>query len=144
MGIKKQEFYEGAAVYLLARSGQLENIRYESPFFRVNDKITLLLKYSTRKRSPWGFTFTIDEQNALESCVANSAIIGLICGSDGVVSLPYAWYLDIAAPRNSAIHISCYRGHNKHYEINGPDGTLNKKVAPSDWRRLLGPEVKRI
>lgn len=33
MAIKKQEFYEGAALHLLARSGGISNIRYETPFF---------------------------------------------------------------------------------------------------------------
>lgn len=65
MAIKKQEFYEGAALHLLVRSGGIMSIRYEAPFFLLNDNVLIYLKYSTKGRSPWGFTFTTDEQIAL-------------------------------------------------------------------------------
>jgi hypothetical protein len=55
MAIKKQEFYEGAALYLLARSGLVTGIRVEPPFFVLNNSVSVLLKYTTGKRSPWGF-----------------------------------------------------------------------------------------
>lgn len=140
MAIKKQEFYEGAAIYLLARTGLVKSIRYESPFFRINETICALLKHSTRKRSPWAFTVTPAEQSDLQNCTAPEKVFGLICGSDGVVSLPYESYLTIALPRDAAIHISCYRNHNEHYEINGPEGTLTRKIAPSAWPRILNSE----
>lgn len=65
MAIKKQEFYEGAALHLLVRSGRVTSIRYDSPLFLVNNQVLVLLKYSTKGRSPWGFTFTTDEQALL-------------------------------------------------------------------------------
>lgn len=137
MAIKKQEFYEGAALHLLARNGCIKSIRYDPPLFLVNDEILLLLKYSTKGRSPWGFTFTTDEQWLLESVSEKKIVIGLVCGADGVASLTYDQYKGIATARNSAIHIACYRGHGEHYEVSGPDGTLGYKVAPSNWQKLL-------
>lgn len=138
MAIKKQEFYEGAALHLLARNGGITSIRYESPLFVVNNQLLVLLKYSTKGRSPWGFTFTTDEQTVLQSKASERKIvIALICGADGVASFNYDEYISVATPRNSAIHIACYRQHGEHYEINGPDGTLDGKVAPSNWQRLL-------
>jgi len=53
LAIKKQEFYEGAALHLLARSGRLSSVRYAAPFFLLNNELTVLLKYSTKGRSPW-------------------------------------------------------------------------------------------
>jgi len=138
MAIKKQEFYEGAALHLLARNGGITSIRYESPLFVVNNQLLVLLKYSTKGRSPWGFTFTTDEQSLLHSKASDCKIvIGLVCGADGVAAFTYDAYRSVAAPRNSAVHIACYRQHGEHYEINGPDGTLDGKVAPSNWQRLL-------
>jgi len=67
MAIKKQEFYEGAALHLLARTGGIMSIRYDAPFFLLNDQLLVILKYSTRGRSPWGFTFTRDEQVLLQN-----------------------------------------------------------------------------
>ena len=53
MAISKQDFYEGAAVYLLARTGNATSIRYDPPFFLINASLLVYLKYSTRTRSPW-------------------------------------------------------------------------------------------
>lgn len=140
MGIKKQEFYEGAALHLLARAGRITSIRYEAPFFLLNGHLSILLKYSTRGRSPWGFTFTTDEQAILKVAACKSRIvIGLVCGADGVAAFQYDDYLSIAAHGGSAVHVSCYRQRGEYYEVNGPDACLGRKVAPSDWRRILEP-----
>lgn len=138
MGIKKQEFYEGAALHLLARTGGITSIHYKAPFFVLNNQLLVLLKYSTKGRSPWGFTFTTDEQMLLQRRASEfKTVIGLICGADGVAGFTYETYSKIATPRNSAIHIACYRQHGEYYEVNGPDGKLNGKVAPSNWQRIL-------
>jgi hypothetical protein len=138
MAIKKQEFYEGAALHLLARTGGIMSIQYEAPFFVLNNQLLVHLKYSTRGRSPWGFTFTEDEQTLLQNRASEfKTVIGLICGADGVAAFTYDAFLRVAAPRKSAIHIACYRQHGEHYEVNGPDGMLDGKVAPSNWQRIL-------
>ena len=138
MAIKKQEFYEGAALHLLTRTGRITSIRYDSPLFLVNNQVLVLLKYSTKGRSPWGFTFTTDEQALLQKKAAeHKVVIGLVCGADGVATLTYDGYRSVAAPRDTAVHIACYRKHGEHYEVNGPDATLDGKVAPSNWQRIL-------
>lgn len=138
MAIKKQEFYEGAALHLLARSGAITSIQYEAPFFILNNQLLVHLKYSTRGRSPWGFTFTMDEQMILQKRASESKIVfGLICGADGVAAFTYDAYRRIATPREFAIHIACYRQHGEYYEVKGPDGKLDGKVAPSNWQRIL-------
>jgi len=138
MALQKQQFYEGAALHVLVRTGGIMGIRYEAPFFLLNDELLVFLKYSTRGRSPWGFTFTSDEQALLGKKASEfETQIGLICGADGVVALTYDDYRSVAAPRKSAVHIACYRQHGEHYEVNGPDGTLDGKVSPSNWQRIL-------
>src|SRR6266436_6042717 len=138
MAIKKQEFYEGAALHLIARSGLVTSIRYQQPFFLLNECITALLKYSTRGRSPWGFTFTDDEQRQLLAMSSRFPIvIGLVCGSDGVAAISYESYLSVAPQMKSTVHIACYRDHGEHYEITGPDGPLKRRVAPSAWQKIL-------
>jgi hypothetical protein len=138
MTIQKQEFYEGAALHLVARSGQITSLRYEAPFFLFNDRLAVLFKYSTKGRSPWGFTFTPDEQSLLMQRSAKiKTVMGLICGADGVAALSYEAYRSVATQTNGAIHIACYRKHGEHYEVSGPNGTLKGKVAPSSWQKIL-------
>jgi hypothetical protein len=141
VAIRKQAFYEGAALHMIARAGGITNIQYDSPFFLLDQRLLVFLKYCTKGRSPWGFTFTPSEQIVLENKYAESPIIiGLICGADGVATLVYDDYRKIASPQNSPVHVACYRQHNEHYEISGPNGILNTKVPPSMWQRILQQE----
>lgn len=138
MAIRKQEFYEGAALHLLARTGSIRQIRYEPPLFILNDDLLVLLKYSTKNRSPWGFTFMPDEQTLLLERSAKSKItIGLICGADGVAAFGFDDYLSVTSIKKSAVHFACYRKHGEHYEVCGPDGSLQRKVPPLAWQRIL-------
>jgi len=139
VAIRKQEFYEGAALHLAARSGHVTSLRYEPPFFYFNDKLSVMLKYSTKGRSPWSFTFSAEEQAQLDRAgLKFRTAIGLICGSDGVAAFDHQLFKTIGATRTVAIHIACYRDHGEHYEVSGPDGALEKKVARTNWLRLLG------
>ena len=138
MAIKKQEFYEGAALHQLVRTSGIISIQYEAPFFVLNNQLMVYLKYSARGRSPWGFTFTASEQMLLQSRASElKIVIGLICGADGVAAFTYDAYRRLAAPRKSTIHIACYRRHGEHYDVSGLDGKLDGKVAPSNWKRIL-------
>lgn len=137
MGIRKQEFYEGAAIHMLVPSSNDVRLRYEPPFFVVNNRIRLYLKYSTGVRSPWGFTFAAEEQVLLHNVdYGKETLVGLICGGDGVAAITCIDYRGIAQPRRAAIRVSCHRKHGEHYEVKGPDGVLDRKVPPSAWRRL--------
>lgn len=138
MAIKKQEFYEGAALHQLARGGCITSLHYAPPFFYLNDKIVVHLKYSTKGRSPWGFTFVPEEQLLLaERASKCDLVIGLICGSDGIAAITYDDYRSIAASKKSSVHVACYRLHREHYTVAGPDGELGRKIAPSQWQRIL-------
>lgn len=138
MAIQKQEFYEGAALHQLIRGAGDVRIRYVAPFFVLDERIQIHLKYSTRVRSPWGFTFNPDEQQLLLQRAATlPLLVGLVCGADGIAVLSFDQYTNIAAPRMAAIRVACFRKHREHFEITGPDGAVPGKVAPSDWHRLL-------
>lgn len=138
MTIRKQEFYEGAALHQLVRGGKITSLKYEPPLFTINNELLVCLKYSTKGRSPWGFTFTIDEQRLLQvRAKAFDLVLGLICGSDGIATISYEDFRAISGPKMSAKHISCYRKHGKHYGVFGPEGELDRKIAPLVWQRIL-------
>lgn len=137
MSIKKQEFYEGAALHQLACANSATKVCADPPFFLLDDRVLALLKYSTRNRSPWGFTFSPAEQQLLEQRAGSKLILALICGSDGVAAVNYDSYRTIASPRDRSIHIACYRRRGEHYEVSGPDGILVGKISPSRWRQIL-------
>src|SRR5438034_607179 len=120
MAIRKHEFYEGAALHRLACGGAIPGIRCEAPFFLVNGELLVYFKYSTRVRSPWGFTFTAEEQALLEErSPGRRVVIGLVCGHDGIAALDYEWFQSVAERRSTSLHISCARRHREHYCISG-------------------------
>jgi hypothetical protein len=145
MAIQKQEFYEGAALHQLIRGSSGAVVVYAPPLFIFYGKLQVYLKYSTAKRSPWGFTFMPDEQALLrQRSEGMPLVIGLICGADGVAAVSYGDYVKVAVVRNTALRVSCKRRHREHFEIGGPDGTLPCKVAPSDWTKLLSRHGEQI
>lgn len=140
MAIRKMEYYEGAALYRLIRSLGEVRIRVDEGAVVLDGKIRVYLKYCTRTRSPWSFTFSAAERRAFDSHAATiPVLIGLICGSDGVAALEYGDYLAVAGSGTSQIAISCVRRYDKHYTVSGPICELDKKVAPSAWNKVLLP-----
>lgn len=139
MGIQKQEFYEGAALYRLIRgSDEAKRIAYVPPFFIVDGCLQIYLKYSTAKRSPWSYTFMPEEQELLcQHARSMPVVIGLICGADGVAAVPYEDYLKVAPIKSAALRVSCKRNHREHFEVGGPNGTLPEKIAPASWNTFL-------
>lgn len=138
MAIQKQQFYEGAALHSLARSGMVEGLRYDPPFFVLNDRILLLLKYSTKTRSPWGFTFSPRERDALAmEKLRGPLTIGLVCGDDGIAACSLEEYRVLTSIGHVSARISCFRSHGGLYQLSGPEGRLRGKISPSRWQRLL-------
>lgn len=138
MAIKKQEFYEGAALHRLVCSGGLKEISFEAPLFLLNNHTAVYFKHSAKNRSPWGFTFAPEECRFLEEKIHSYRLIAaLICGFDGVAVIECAELLKIGHAKDSPVHIACFRRHGEYYKVSGPSGELSKKVAPSEWTRLL-------
>lgn len=136
MPLKKQAFYEGAALHQLAHCCGPISIRHAEPFFVINEIETIYLKYCTRVRSPWGFSFTEAEQDSMTQ-VVGPLTLGLICGSDGIVTLHYSDFKQLVGSSDSSAYISCFRKHDHHYVVRGPEGRLARRVSPSTWKRFL-------
>jgi hypothetical protein len=139
MAIKKQEFYEGAALYQLIKTNKVERATFAYPFVIINDKFAILIKYSTSKDSPWNFAFTETELIEISSPGHGlDYFAGLVCGSDGVVALSALQLKEVAPEIAASVRIGCYRKHDHHYQVNGPAGTLSRKISRSAWTRILG------
>ncbi len=142
MGIRKQEFYEGAAIYTLLRASRELKVSYRAPFFLLSGARSIYLKYSTGKRSPWAFTFAASEQAVLAIEAKNRLVgLGLVCGAEGIVSMPFSDYQLIAVQRQSSLRVACSRSHGSHFSVVGPDGVLPRKIPSSDWTNLLRGEL---
>ncbi len=141
MAIQKQEFYEGAALVRLARAARSIRLEFEPPYFIADKRVALYIKYTTKTRTPWGFTFSAAElAELLRKERTTPVVVGLVCGSDGVAALELRAILPLLATRKLGFHISCSRDHRKFYCVSGPAGSLGNTIAPSEWQNLLsGP-----
>lgn len=139
MGIRKQEFYEGAALHLLVRGDGINSVRYTPPFFTFNDEVVVLIKYSTKSRSPWGFTFAFQERQMMADAALEAPLhIALVCGADGVVAISHETFKSlIPESTTSSVRVACFRNHGEHYRVRGPIGHFERKISRSRWQTLL-------
>jgi len=143
MTIRKQEFYEGAALHLLTRDHGTVSLKHDGACFVLNERLAVYLKYSTKVRSPWGFTLAAAELKALQPYAARFEVyLGFICGGDGIAAVSLEDARSITDSEGGVAHVACHRSHNEHYEVKGPAGCLRRKVAPSDWCRILNVSMR--
>lgn len=136
--LDKTEYYHGAAVVRLIRDKHCVSVRKRDNLgYVVNDRSFVLLKYTTKSRSPWGFTF---DQEDVDRCVKmaeeyNSVYVGLVCASDGICAL--TWHEIDELLKGKAGRIAVDRKHNKSYSVWGTAGELKRKVSVNRWPGLM-------
>jgi len=92
------EFYQGVVLrQVLVGAKSLVCVR---PFtkegrinsFVLNAKVGLFIKHSTKRMSPWRFTFHIDQVADLLDLGAacSTSFISFVCGSDGIATIDLA------------------------------------------------------
>src|SRR3990172_4926979 len=87
--IDKQEYYHGAAIIRVLEDDRFTAISKHVCGYAVNDEVLIMLKYSTKSRSPWRFTFTLDEMVNIETLIKKNEriVIALVCGGDGICAI---------------------------------------------------------
>jgi hypothetical protein len=107
-------------------------------------RVTLLLKLSTKKKSPWQFTFTAGEGVALaalaEAYPDHERLLVFVCHLDGVCCLPYRRLGELIedpfAPDGQAVSVA--RAERKSYRVTGPGRLRLRGTIPvSDWPRIV-------
>jgi hypothetical protein len=154
--IRDQELLHGAALIRLVDSGvpvsicKADGVHQSAYVVEIGDRrVALLIKLSTKKKSPWQFTFTEVEGDALaaleESYPHHERLLVFVCHLDGVCCLPHALLAEIMddpnVPAGQAVSIA--RGDGRSYRVTGPGRTkLSRTIPMNDWpRRVLAEET---
>jgi hypothetical protein len=143
--IKKYEFYHGA-VFTTIIHGCPEDVTIKpyptnsNASYILNASIGLYIKHSTKRLTPWRFSFHKVHQE--EICEMKkrlkSVYLILVCGEDGIVALTFDELRIILDANHGEIEwISAARSRNKEYTINGSDGGLGRKIGKSDFPRKI-------
>jgi hypothetical protein len=135
--LEKQEFYWGAAIVHLLEDPRCVGVAKRENGYVVNATRFIVLKYSTKSRTPWRFSFGADEIKRLVEASSRyeSLVIGLVCGGDGVCAITWKQAAEILGKEPG--WISVRRNFHERYAVTGSAGELPGKVPLRDWPALL-------
>jgi hypothetical protein len=135
--IDKLEFYHGAALVRVIEDSRCETISKHPSGYRVNNGRILAIKYSTKARTPWGFTFSGEDISRLDAASAEfgESAIALVCGGDGICA--FSWAIGANLLGGSPGRIAAKRGFAGCYAVSGPAGELKGKVAMNRWPAIV-------
>jgi hypothetical protein len=136
--IKEYEFYQGVVLRQLAVEADY-SLSFR-PFVRegrinafvVNGRVGVYMKHSSKRMSPWPFSFNIEQAADLldlEQKYPDSFIV-FVCHEDGLVALSLADLHEIVnfqESDNAWVNIS--RPPRTQYELTGNKGELGNKVV---------------
>ncbi|WP_029585066.1 hypothetical protein [Bradyrhizobium sp. URHD0069] len=132
------EFYQGAVLRRLAIESDY-SISFR-PFVRegrinafvVNGRVGVYVKHSSKRMSPWRFSFNIDQAADLldlEHKFPDSFVV-FVCGTDGLVTLSFADLHTIVGFQESEnAWVSVSRPPRAQYDLAGNRGEMKYKVS---------------
>ncbi len=144
MPLNEYEFFNGVVLNRLVRKGKPIKIDVfptsGNNSFMINDKVGLYLKFSTKKISPWRFSFTKEHQEEMKimrDLLENIYLI-LICGRDGIACIEYEELKQILDEYYEDVEwVSASRLKREQYTIKGSNGKLNFKIADTDYPKKI-------
>ena len=137
--LDEYEKYQGVVLRQLVIESGFSSISFR-PFFRqgrisafvVNGRVGVYIKHSSKRMSPWRFSFNIEQAADLldlEQKLPDSFIV-FVCGEDGLVTLSMADLHDIVDFQESDnAWVSISRPPRTQYELAGNKGELGNKVV---------------
>lgn len=139
--IKEYEFYHGVVFTRIMHVARrpLSLRPYESPSnasYVLNNEVGIYVKHSTKRLSPWRFTFLIEHQEEIDNLRAEfqKVFLLLVCYDDGVVCISYDELKQILDDHHDPVEwISVSRQKRKMYTVNGSNGRLKCKIGKNDF-----------
>lgn len=145
MAIKEIECIYGSVLYrLIETSGREISVGHipndTRGFYLVNNKIPLCIKYSTKRVSPWSFTFTKSQQNDLQEVkdIYKNAVVVFVCGHDGMCAIKFEDFKSVLDYYHEDVeHVIIKRKKGEKYSVSGKDGDLGFKIGDKDFSKLI-------
>lgn len=100
--------------------------------FILNDAVGVFIKHSTKRMSPWAFTFHADQISDLRDLEADVpvAYLSFVCGSDGVVTIGVVDFYEISGSDvGEQAWVRITRPRRSMYGISGNRAELLRKVS---------------
>ena len=135
------EFYHGVAFARMLHAMQKElAIKPYSPSdnaaYVVNGSIGIYIKYSSKRLSPWRFSFQQRHRDRIMEIQKDvgDVFVLLVCNDDGVVILTFDEFKQVLDETHGGTEwISATRNRRQMYSIKGSNGKLSFKVGKDEF-----------
>lgn len=104
-------------------------------------KFGLFIKFSSKRASPWRYSFTLDHQTEIDILYKEygEVFTALVNKDDGVACLSYDLLKQILDDNHEEVEwVSVKSKLRTQYTISGKDGKLDKKISRTDFPRSVG------
>lgn len=134
------EFYHGVALCRIIHDNKLESIRLfkkdSNSAYIVNEKVGIYIKYSTKRMTPWHFTFAQVHIEELFNLIdkLNKVYLVLVCKDNGIACLDsdeIKMILDNSL--NKAQSVCASRKPREKYKVSGTGGIIKYKFADNQF-----------
>lgn len=136
--LDEYEFYQGVVLRQVVAHADVP-IRI-SPFrkagrisaFILNEKIGILVKHSTKRLSPWQFTFQVEHCVEIRELGATrvDSYVAFVCGTDGVVLITVDALRQLVDLNSRNVQwVRVDRSRRSMYGVHGSSGALPHKLA---------------
>jgi len=135
MKIQEQDIYHGPALMHVVEHPSFKALNKASKVYGhylINTDRHLFVKYSTKKKSPWQFTFNpIDFKAMVSNNIKGAKVyIALVCGRSTICALTISELndiVDLTAKSVQTVTVKVPSGGSCH--VHGSDGELKNAVA---------------
>ena len=129
-GIVFSKIVRGASSVSISQYPSKSNCSY------VVNGVGIYIKYSTKRMSPWNFTFLKSHQEEIKNLKEElgQMLVVLVCGEDGIASLTYEETKMLLDERIQDVErISVSRPPRGKYKITGTDGNMKNRIGNSEF-----------
>lgn len=145
--LKETEFFHGVVFARLVRDIGIPIEIAEIPdagtsAYLLQGRIAIYIKYSTKRLSPWGFTFSREHLRELSQLRKSfpGFIMALVCHEDGIAALSSGdtnLILGDDSNVNRNLSVTIHRHAREQYAVNGSMGQLPRKVSEKALGNLV-------
>lgn len=148
--LKEFEFFHGVVFARILHGGNAPvSIKSyptsDNASYVVNDNAGIYIKYSSKRMSPWRFSFQKEHQDEILDMKNRFGEIYtvLVCNDDGIVCLNFDELKEVLDKQHDAVEwVSVARGPRERYEVKGHDGKLRLKIGNSDFPAKIFEPIK--
>lgn len=142
--IKEFQFYHGAALARLIHATQPVSVELyptkSNSSYIVNGRIGVFIKYSSKRMSPWRFSFHKDHQDEILEMrnKLDDVFLVLVCEDDGIATLSFEELKNVLNEIHEETEwISVSRKPKEKYTIKGSDGKLKFKIGDNEYPKKV-------